>query len=44
MVIMPPFFAFIAGAEHNLVHSVQKEASTAEHTKQMAEWSQQHDD
>lgn len=43
MVIMPPFFAFVAGAEHNLVHNMQKMASTAEHTKQMAEWSQQHE-
>ena len=43
MVIMPPFFAFVAGAEHNLVHNMQKMASTAEHTKQMADWSQQHE-
>ena len=43
MVIMPPFFAFVAGAEHNLVHNMQKMASTAEHTQQMAEWSQQHE-
>ncbi len=43
MVIMPPFFVFVAAAEHNLVHKMQSMASTAEHSKQMAEWSQQHD-
>lgn len=43
MVIMPPFFAFVAAAEHNLVHSMQSMASTAEHSKKMAEWSRQHE-
>jgi len=43
MAIMPPFFVFVAAAEHNLVHSMQSMASTAEHSRQMAEWSHQHD-
>lgn len=38
---MPPLFAFAAGAENKLVHSMHERASQAEHSKQMAEWSQQ---
>ena len=38
---MPPLFAFAAGAESKLVHNMHEMASHAEHSKQMAEWSQQ---
>lgn len=40
---MPPLFAFAAAAENKLVHSMHEMASHAEHSKQMAEWSQQHE-
>lgn len=38
MAIMPPFFVFVASAEQKLVHSMQSMASTAEHSKKMAEF------
>eukprot|EP00581_Thalassiosira_minuscula_P009425 CAMPEP_0183707712 /NCGR_PEP_ID=MMETSP0737-20130205/4215_1 /TAXON_ID=385413 /ORGANISM="Thalassiosira miniscula, Strain CCMP1093" /LENGTH=281 /DNA_ID=CAMNT_0025935439 /DNA_START=212 /DNA_END=1057 /DNA_ORIENTATION=- len=43
MAIMPPLFAFAFSAEQKLVHSMHKMASEADHSKQMAEWSQQHE-
>mmetsp|Transcript_42456 Transcript_42456/g.90332 ORF Transcript_42456/g.90332 Transcript_42456/m.90332 type:complete len:300 (+) Transcript_42456:123-1022(+) len=42
LVIMPPLFAFAFSAEQKLVHSMHDMASRANHSKQMAEWSQEH--
>mmetsp|Transcript_25048 Transcript_25048/g.45111 ORF Transcript_25048/g.45111 Transcript_25048/m.45111 type:complete len:296 (+) Transcript_25048:367-1254(+) len=42
LVIMPPLFAFAFGSEQKLVHSMNEMASNARHSKQMAEWSQDH--
>lgn len=42
LIIMPPLFAFAFSAEQKLVHSMHEMASTAHHSKQMAEWSQEH--
>lgn len=41
MAIMPPLFAFAFGAEQHLVHSMKNMATHAEHSKQMAEWSEE---
>lgn len=38
---MPPLFAFAAGAENKLVHSMKEKASERDHSKAMAAWSQQ---
>lgn len=42
MAIMPPLFAFAWSAESKLVHSMHEMASHAEHSKQIAEWSEEH--
>lgn len=39
---MPPLFAFAFAAEQKLVHSMHEMASHADHSKNMAEWSEQH--
>lgn len=41
LAIMPPLFAFAFGAEQHLVHTMKNMASHAEHSKQMAEWSEE---
>ena len=38
---MPPLFAFAAGAENKLIHSMHDMAAKTEHSKQMAEYSSQ---
>lgn len=38
---MPPMFAFAAGAENKLIHSMHDMAAKTEHSKQMAEYSSQ---
>lgn len=43
MVIMPPFFVFMFAAEHKLVHNMRSMASTADHSKKMAEYTSQHE-
>lgn len=43
MAIMPPLFAFAAGAENKLIHTIHEKAGRKEHSKQMAEWSQEHE-
>lgn len=42
LAIMPPLFAFAFSAEQKLVHSMHEMANRANHSKQMAEWSQEH--
>ncbi len=39
---MPPLFAFGFAAESKLVHRMHEMAHEAEHSKNMAEWTQQH--
>jgi len=41
LVIMPPLFAFAFGAEQKLVHSMHDMAGRADHSKKMAEWSEE---
>lgn len=41
LAIMPPLFAFAFSAEQKLVHSMKEMANTAEHSKRMAEWSEE---
>lgn len=43
MAIMPPLFAFAAGAENKLIHTIHEKAGRKEHSKQMAEWSQENE-
>lgn len=43
LVIMPPLFAFAASAENKLVHTIHEKAGRKEHSKQMAEWSREHE-
>ena len=42
LAIMPPLFAFGYAAESKLVHRMHEMASEAQHSKHMAEWTQQH--
>jgi len=42
MIIMPPLFAFAFASEQKLVHSMHEMASHADHSKKMAEWTQEH--
>lgn len=42
LMIMPPLFAFAFSAEQKLVHSMHNMASQAKHSKEMAQWSQDH--
>jgi len=42
MIIMPPLFAFAFSSEQKLVHSMHEMASHADHSKNMAEWTQEH--
>lgn len=39
---MPPLFVFAYAAEAKLVHRLKEMASEAQHSKHMAEWTQQH--
>lgn len=41
LVIMPPLFAFAFAAEQKLVHSMHDMAGRADHSKKMAEWSEE---
>jgi len=41
LAIMPPLFAYAFSAEQKLVHSMHEMANHADHSKQMAEWSQE---
>mmetsp|Transcript_29497 Transcript_29497/g.62605 ORF Transcript_29497/g.62605 Transcript_29497/m.62605 type:complete len:288 (+) Transcript_29497:173-1036(+) len=43
MAIMPPLFAFAAAAENKLIHTIHEKAGRKEHSKQMAEWTQEHE-
>lgn len=42
LMIMPPLFAFAFSAEQQLVHNMKEMASHAEHSKKMAQWSEEH--
>lgn len=42
MIIMPPLFAFAFSSEQKLVHSMHEMASQRDHSKKMAEWTEEH--